>query len=322
MQVKKHTVKPGEVLSDIARQYGFKDGGKRIIDANPRLADDLKKNGNVLREGWVLNVPDVEKQDKGAATAQRHTFAIPAKKKNLRIVLQDPSGKPVEDWKYHLTVSGKEVKGGKGTTGSNGRIDAKEIPQPATQGALELRETELFGKYEHRPEKVALHIGGLTPIVDTTDVSLKAVQKMLLNLGYYKGKVDGVYQDETRAALREFQEDRGIEPATGFADQKTCEALVKAQGNLLNTPKGPEKGSEGKGRDEPLQLGNKAKRKGENVTTRSEHLDPTWEDQTRRYTLGRFQFFPHEAYVAPADEGGGREERQRYPYARPQVSLF
>src|SRR5579859_6451675 len=56
---------------------------------------------------------------------------------------------------------------------------------------------------------------------------VRFVQQELAKQGYYNGKIDGVSGPKTQAALRQFQQDRGIEP-TG---QATPETLQYLQGN-------------------------------------------------------------------------------------------
>ena len=51
---------------------------------------------------------------------------------------------------------------------------------------------------------------------------------MLKRLGYYGGAVDGVDGAATRAAIRSFQRDSGVEPADGIAGAATRARLRRA----------------------------------------------------------------------------------------------
>lgn len=50
------------------------------------------------------------------------------------------------------------------------------------------------------------------------------VEKALVKKGYDPGPADGVIDDDTRAAIQEFQDDHQL-AATGIIDQKTGELL-------------------------------------------------------------------------------------------------
>lgn len=76
---------------------------------------------------------------------------------------------------------------------------------------------------------------GYTPMQygDSGD-DVTAVQQRLKNLGYYSGKVSGNFLDGTRAAVREFQTDYGLE-VTGIVDGETEATLMNAEYRVLTT---------------------------------------------------------------------------------------
>ena len=53
---------------------------------------------------------------------------------------------------------------------------------------------------------------------------MRAVEEALQTKGYKPGKIDGVADDETRAAIRAFQKANGF-PVSGMVDQKTADRL-------------------------------------------------------------------------------------------------
>src|SRR6476660_8103238 len=61
-----------------------------------------------------------------------------------------------------------------------------------------------------------------TPELSKND--MRAVEEALQTKGYKPGKIDGVADDEARAAIRTFQKDNGL-PVTGMVDQKTADRL-------------------------------------------------------------------------------------------------
>ncbi len=64
------------------------------------------------------------------------------------------------------------------------------------------------------------------PAVDPLKMSKSEVQVCLRNAGYYKGKVDGVFGPKTRAAIKAFQKDNGLQ-VDGLAGKQTRGALAK-----------------------------------------------------------------------------------------------
>ena len=61
-----------------------------------------------------------------------------------------------------------------------------------------------------------------TPELSKND--MRAVEEALQAKGYKPGKIDGVADDEARAAIRAFQKDNGFS-VTGMVDQKTADRL-------------------------------------------------------------------------------------------------
>ncbi len=61
-----------------------------------------------------------------------------------------------------------------------------------------------------------------TPELSKND--MRAVEEALQTKGYKPGKIDGVADDETRAAIRAFQKDNGF-AMSGMVDQKTADRL-------------------------------------------------------------------------------------------------
>ena len=64
--------------------------------------------------------------------------------------------------------------------------------------------------------------------------TVAAVQEQLKALGYYSGKVSGNFLDGTRAAVKQFQQDYGLD-ATGVVDGETEAVLLSAEYRVLTT---------------------------------------------------------------------------------------
>jgi uncharacterized Ntn-hydrolase superfamily protein len=98
------------------------------------------------------------------------------------------------------------------------RVDDDEEPLPKLAHLVSLHEL-YFGE---SPERDKLAIGESTA---------RALQQMMARLGYFHGETDGVYDDETRDALRSFIGNENFEDRTdidkGTIDRPVFEFLVK-----------------------------------------------------------------------------------------------
>jgi len=110
---------------------------------------------------------------------------------------------------YRLAVGGAEVKG---TTDGAGVIRAT-VPAAAEHATLTLADWTL-----------PLLIGHLDPMPKGPNEGLSGVQGRLRNLGYEPGVIDGTLTDETRSAIRAFEQDNSL-PVTGQISQALKDKL-------------------------------------------------------------------------------------------------
>jgi len=199
-----HTVQQGECLSSIGRKYGL---FWRTIWEHPNNArlKNQRKDPNVLKPGDVLFVPDRQEKEAAAATESRHRFLVKGTPAEFRLRLLR-EGEPRAGIAYVLEIEGQQFLG---RTDNDGLIQHFIDPR-ATEGRLILRDGQ---------EIYPLQLGHLDPLDNVT-----GVQQRLINLGFYGGPVDGRMTPDTQAALRAFQQDRGLD-ASGELDRPTQDAL-------------------------------------------------------------------------------------------------
>ncbi|MEZ4406339.1 MAG: peptidoglycan-binding protein [Polyangiales bacterium] len=195
----------GECLSSIAERYGFfwqtlwnapENEGLRASGRHP----------NVLHPGDVVVIPDKRVTSYMRPTGSRHTWkvkGVPAKMR-LRLMWEDD---PRVNEPYTLFVDGKETSG---TTDGDGWIEVS-IPPRAQTGTL------VVGEGDHE-EEYTLTLGQLDPVEEVS-----GVQARLANLGF-PCEISGSLDEPTRAALRRFQLQQGMEP-TGEIDDATRSRL-------------------------------------------------------------------------------------------------
>lgn len=192
-----HIVEQGEHLSGIAEKYGFAD--YRTIWEHPENAQ-LKKerqNPNVLYPGDKLFIPEKELKEYSRQTENRHPFRLLAQPLMLRIRLERDYDQPLANTKCELSV---ELDLFKLTSDGNGEIKQK-IAKDAVNARLVIKDS-LIIKKKKVPFDIELpvKIGFLDP-VDKRSGQLAR----LMNLGYYRGSVDEVDEQELLSAIEEFQ---------------------------------------------------------------------------------------------------------------------
>ena len=136
----------------------------------------------------------------------------PPKQQRIHLQLQGDGGQ-LGARKYTLEIDGETQKG---TTDADGVIDAL-APAGATRGKL-----TVYDDADGGPLELELRFGPMPPVSE-----LEGVQARLSALGYYPG-ASGQLDDDTKAALREFQEQHLGQEPTGELDAATRRALQAA----------------------------------------------------------------------------------------------
>jgi N-acetylmuramoyl-L-alanine amidase len=181
----KHKVKQGECILSIAENNGFFWETLWKLPENTELKQK-RKDPNVLSPGDEVFIPDKQEKTENCATEQKHQFRKKGGPALIRLRLLD-FGKPRANLKYTLDIDGQLFSG---TTDKQGHIE-HFIPPDAQKGALQL------GKNR---EPFDLNLGAMDPI-DT----IEGVQKRLNNLGFDCCDPNGVMNEETKYAIKEFQ---------------------------------------------------------------------------------------------------------------------
>jgi hypothetical protein len=212
---KVHKVQQGETLSGIASRYGF---GKweDLWSVNTALREK-RKSAHLLYPGDKIEIPETGQGSESAATDALHRFVklIPALE--LKLVLNDIAGEPLDNVEYTLVVADKTLEG---TTDGQGAL-TESVPPGEVDALLKLNLKE---EEDGDLIEIPLKIGSLDPITTTS-----GVQARLNNLGYESGPVDGITGALTEAALRLFQERHDLN-VTGQIDPSTRDKLEEEHG--------------------------------------------------------------------------------------------
>ena len=87
-----YTIKQGDHLSRIARQFGFQDFNTIWNDGQNARLKQLRQNPNVLLPGDILVIPDKQLRTEGRGTDNAHKFEVDSQKLKLRIRLENLYG--------------------------------------------------------------------------------------------------------------------------------------------------------------------------------------------------------------------------------------
>jgi hypothetical protein len=240
------------------------------------------------------------------------------RKQYVRFTLQDPYGTPLS-WACTLTAGGKEVALKRNEDKSLSTV--APLPPGVDTAKLRVAVPKYLG-LSSNPEEVTLYVGDLDPPA-ATPAGVKAAQKILTTLGYYRGSLSGTIDGPTRDALLAFQHDQTIPGEHGALGPQTAKMLVREQGSALGSQGGPPP-VPGQDRNFPLSVGAGgdysylvsagAKLIKQTVTTTSEYRDPADHDPITSHqpppgkALGKFRHFPDTAYIVP---GAGNVIRMR-----------
>lgn len=201
-----HRVSQGESVTSLAEASGHFPGAIWSHPENEGLRA-RRSNMNILAEGDLVFIPDLQAKSVPAATGKLHTYRRRGVPAMFRLQLLR-NGKPRKNVRYRLEVLGALITG---VTDERGVLEAFVPPS-----AQEIR---LFvGK---STTARVLRVGRLSPADSTS-----GVQQRLRNLGY-DCAVSGAVDEATRAALRAFQRGAGLK-VTGEPDADTLAAVQRA----------------------------------------------------------------------------------------------
>jgi len=195
-----YTVAEGDSIASIAKKHGFL--WKTIWEhGNNAGLRSKRKDPNQLVPGDTVFIPERGNKSVSRPVDARHKFTRkgePTKLKLRLTVLDEPRAKEP----YTLTFGEKVIHG---VTDEDGKLE-HPIPGETQSATLTL---------SGGAEVYDISIGALRPVSDNV-----GVQRRLENLGFDCGGESGVIGDATRAALKRFQSQYGLEP-TGEPDEAT-----------------------------------------------------------------------------------------------------
>jgi len=205
-----HTIAKGECISELAEKHGhfpetiWQDDGNSDLRRN---RDDM----NILLPGDEVHIPALREKEIEKPTEKRHRFrrkGVPAKLK-IRFMAFD---EPHADTAYQIKIDGSFHDG---QTDGDGYLDEWIAPTA--------RKAEVTLHLPERDEQYDFDLGHQDPIDEPT-----GLQQRLENLGF-SCQATGQMDDQTKAALKMFQQENDLEP-TGDLDDSTKSKLNDLHG--------------------------------------------------------------------------------------------
>lgn len=202
-------VKPGECIASIAAQHGFFPDTIWDDPANSDLKK-LREDPNCLEPGDIVVIMDKRQVEVDASTEARHTFRKKGVPEKLVICITSFDGEeeaPKANAKFTLTIDG--VARLDLVTDAKGMID-EWIPPGAKYAVAVFSDGEEF----------EFELGDLDPLG-----TIAGVHGRLTNLGFDCGPLNSSLTKKLEAAIREFQQSRGLTVNGFFDDEDFSTAL-------------------------------------------------------------------------------------------------
>ena len=103
--------------------------------------------------------------------------------------------------------------------------ESRGMAQANIQSEQNITNSQTAGDQQSRSGPgVAVQTQSFSEVLSTNRSELRQVQQKLNELGFNAGHVDGIWGPNTQAAVRNFQQSKGLQ-ATGTLDEKTANAL-------------------------------------------------------------------------------------------------
>lgn len=255
-----YKVKKNETLVSIAKDHDFRSMSS-LIQANKKNWPLLSRHPYTLIEGMTIIIPDKVAKKVSQFTGTQATYIIKKlPKQYLNLKIGDPYGEinSVQD-DVQLIINGATVPVVDNTDYNIPSIEfisistKNPIPDEKISTAVLKLKLTSPGSGKINEKEIELEVGGLDPIIDpkSSDISSEtdsketkiAIQKILANLGYYKGDLDGdLEKAESSMAITKFQSNymtlNDPEIAIGKPDKNTCIAL-NIQYGMSSAPVNP-----------------------------------------------------------------------------------
>jgi Putative peptidoglycan binding domain/LysM domain len=192
-----YTVKQGDHLSSIAKDFGFSDYTTIWNHPSNAALKAQRQNPNVLFPGDQVYIPDLVPSAFDRPTDATHKFTVPSNQLKLILILKDQYEKPIANAKCVVTLNSGSFQL---TTDGTGKLEQVISPDDH-EGQLIIQDAQT----PYQNEVFKFKIGNLDPIDQVSGQIAR-----LNNLGYFAGTVGDGTSPKFESAVEEFQCDNGL----------------------------------------------------------------------------------------------------------------
>jgi N-acetylmuramoyl-L-alanine amidase len=191
----RHTVKQGETLSRIARQYGFSSA--QVLYDHPENQNfrQLRTNPDIIYPGDKVFIPEKTPTSFKVKTNKKTTFTVKREKEILRtrIKLEDESDDSLASQKAILAIADQQIES---QIAADGFVEWKLPKKIARHGVIRL----FLDEEDKVTHEIKIDLGSLDPVTESS-----GVQARLNALGFYCGEVDNKIKEKSEQAIKKFQ---------------------------------------------------------------------------------------------------------------------
>lgn len=207
-----HEVQQGESAMTLAAANGLMLSTVWDHPNNSELKN-LRKDPYILKPGDKIFIPALNTNEESGGTEQTHKFQVKSQKTKLKLVLKE-NDKALAHLRYKLKIGTKIIDG---RTKGDGSLE-EDVPVTATEAELKV----CPGEKNERIYKIRL--SSLDPITE-----ISGVQARLKNLGFPIDEVTNQLDEDTKEAIKQFQEKHSLS-VSGEPDSQTQNKLKEIYG--------------------------------------------------------------------------------------------
>lgn len=195
-----HTVAQGDTLTRIARQYKYSSWKKIYEHPDNEAFRTLRSDPNLIYPGDEIIIPDIEPKKMSARGGKSHTFCVKREIEVVKIKLQDRAGTPLTGFRVVMDVGSAKIDQ---VVDDSGMIEVPLVNGDESSGKLDVYTDP---ESETPTQSFELELAVLDPVE-----TLSGVQARCNALGHDCGVADGIMGSKTRAGVKSFQTQHGLD---------------------------------------------------------------------------------------------------------------
>lgn len=214
-----HTVKQGETLTRIAKQYSYSSWKSIYYDPSNSEFQKLRPNPDLIFPGDKINIPDIKPRKMTVGATRQHVFCVKREGEYFRLKIQNRKG---ESWTGKKVVLDADGDMQEFTLDESGIVEFNLGDKELSNAKLDVYTDDDIDYPSH---SIELKLGHLDPVEE-----LSGVQARCNALGFDCGVVDGLNGKNTEKGVKAFQKAHGL-VVDGIAGPNTKKKLKEVYGH-------------------------------------------------------------------------------------------